>query len=64
MIILYLYFIIGFCFALWFVFKGVERIDHQMEGVSWATRLILLPGMTALWVVLLFKWLKSKKHDS
>jgi uncharacterized membrane protein YphA (DoxX/SURF4 family) len=64
MIIIYLYFVLGLLFGLWFVFKGVDSIDHQMEGTTWITRLILLPGTVALWVILLYKWLKSSKHGS
>lgn len=62
--ILYLYLGVGLLFGLWFVFKGVDRIDDQMHGTTWRTRLLLLPGTAGLWVVLLNKWLKTRKHDS
>ena len=62
--VLYGYLGLGLIFGLWFVFKGVEQIDENMHGASWPTRLLLLPASTALWVVLLNKWLKQKRHGS
>lgn len=55
---------LGLIFGLWFVFKGADQLDDQMHGVSWRTRLLLLPGSIALWGVLLNKWLKFRKHGS
>ncbi len=61
----YLYLGLGLLFAFWFLFGGaIGRIDHQMQEASWRVRLLLLPGTTALWVVLLLKWLKTPKHGS
>lgn len=63
-LLFYCYLGIGLLFGLWFVFKGVDQIDEQMHGASWRTRLLLLPGTVGLWVVLLNKWLKTRKHDA
>lgn len=60
----YTYLALGLIFGLWFVFKGAEQMDENMHGASRATRLLLLPASIALWVVLLNKWLKQKKHGS
>ncbi len=60
----YTYLALGLIFGLWFVFKGAEQIDGNMHGASWPTRLLLLPAAIALWVVLLNKCLKQKKHGS
>lgn len=54
----------GLLFGVWFVFKGVNRVDGQMHSANWRTRLLLLPGSAALWVVLLNKWLKARKHET
>ena len=62
--VLYGYVALGLIFGLWFVFKGAEQIDENMHGASWLTRLLLLPASIALWVVLLNKCLKQKKHGS
>lgn len=61
---MYAYLGLGLIFGLWFVFKGAEQMDKNMHGTSRATRLLLLPASIALWVVLLNKWLKQKKHGS
>jgi hypothetical protein len=60
----YAYLSFGLVFGVWFVFKGAEQIDASMHGASWPTRLLLLPGSSALWVVLLRKWLKNHQHGS
>ena len=52
----YLYLLIGLLFGIWFVFKGVQKIDAGMEGAKWNLRLLLLPGSIALWFVLLRKY--------
>jgi hypothetical protein len=58
-LLVYLYFGIGLVFGLWFVFRGADLLDPNMYGASWRTRLLLLPGSAALWVVLLSKLLKN-----
>lgn len=60
----YLYLSIGLLFGLWFVFRGADRLDHNMHGASWRTRLLLLPASMGLWVALLIKLLKTNKHGS
>jgi hypothetical protein len=63
-LIFYLYLAKGLLFGLWFVFSGIEQVDEQMKGASWRTRLLLLPGTVALWIVFLQKWLKTRDHGS
>ena len=60
----YAYLGLGLIFGLWFVFKGAEQMYENMHGTSWPTRLLLLPASIALWVLLLNKCLKQKKHGS
>lgn len=60
----YAYLGLGLIFGLWFVFKGAEQLDENMHGTSRAARLLLLPASIALWVLLLNKCLKQKKHGS
>jgi len=35
----YAYLVIGLLFALWFVFKGVQKVDTGMKDVKWILRL-------------------------
>lgn len=46
----------GFLFALPFAFFGVGRIDPHASRGSWGFRLLIIPGATALWPLLLWRW--------
>lgn len=54
-IIFYAYFSVGLVFGIWFVFRGADKLDTNMHGSSWQTRLLLLPASAGLWPVL---WIK------
>lgn len=62
--LLYAYVGLGLIFGLWFVFRGAEKIDQNMHGASWQTRLLLVPASAALWLLLLNKYLKHRRHGS
>ncbi|MBI1224435.1 MAG: hypothetical protein GC192_04280 [Bacteroidetes bacterium] len=55
----YLYLTIGLMFSVWFVVKGVDKVDGGVSGSPWKLRLLLLPGSVLLWPVLLRKYLRS-----
>jgi len=55
----YGYFLIGILFGIWFVTKGVHKVDEGMVGVKKRLRLMLLPGAAALWPILLKKYLNA-----
>lgn len=48
-----LYLLIGFLFACFFVIKGVGRVDKNAEEGTWGFRLLILPGVAALWPLML-----------
>lgn len=56
-----LYLLAGAVFAIFFLIKGITKMDTSAHGSGWGFRLIILPGTIALWPVLLSKWMKSKK---
>ncbi len=60
-----LYLIAGILFAVFFLSKGIHKIDTAAHGSGWGFKLIILPGTIVLWPVLLNKWRKVKKmqHD-
>ena len=58
--IFYFYLAIGLLFGLWFIFKGVQKVDDGMEGAKPGLRLLLLPGSIALWPFMVNKYLKGK----
>jgi TM2 domain-containing membrane protein YozV len=60
-----IYLATGLLFALFFLTKGVNKIDTGAIGSGWGFRIIILPGTIVLWPLLLNKWIKTKKvqHD-
>jgi hypothetical protein len=57
LIVLAAYCACGFLFALAFVLIGCKRIDPHAAHGSWGFRLLVIPGATALWPLLLRRWL-------
>ena len=51
----------GACFAVAFVWRGLEVIDAAAKGMPIPARLLILPGAAALWPVLLLKWLRRQQ---
>lgn len=52
------YFGLGFLFALVFLTWGVERIDPAARKMPLLARLVIMPGVTALWPILLVRALR------
>ncbi|MCP3981679.1 MAG: hypothetical protein GY716_20455 [bacterium] len=48
-----IYVAVGILFAVPFVIRGVHRIDPVARKGTWGFRLIVLPGVVALWPLLL-----------
>lgn len=61
LILLGIYFLIGFVFAFFFVNKGLQAIDEDAEKTSIYIKLILFPGSIAFWWILWLKWRKIAK---
>ena len=49
----------GAVFAAAFVTRGIQRVDSVAEHAPLGFRLIVLPGVTALWPLLLVRWLRA-----
>lgn len=54
--VLVAYAAVGLLFALLFVFRGVNRIDEAAAESGAGFRLIIIPGVAALWPVMLLRW--------
>ena len=52
-----IYGVIGLVFAVAFISIGIGRIDSAAKGSPITFRLLILPGIAALWPVLLTRWL-------
>jgi hypothetical protein len=51
-----IYLALGVLFAVPFVVRGVGRVDPAAIGAGWGFRLLILPGVAALWPVLARRW--------
>ena len=60
-IVLGLYVAAGLLFAVPFVLRGVNRIDPVARGSTWGFRLIILPGVVALWPMLARRWAAGRQ---
>jgi hypothetical protein len=55
------YLLAGAVFAIAFVRAGVQTVDPADANSSFGFRLLFFPGVTALWPVLLMRWLARVK---
>jgi len=49
---------LGLIFGLFFVWVGVQSLDSEAQGSGVGFRLLILPGVTAFWPMLLYRWTK------
>jgi hypothetical protein len=54
----------GAVFAVAFVLFGIHRIDPVAEHTPFGFRLIVIPGVAALWPLLLGRWLRVRRGRS
>ena len=59
--LLELYLIVGVVFGIPFVLRGVGRVDPVARTGTWGFRLIVLPGVIALWPMLLRRWMGGRQ---
>lgn len=55
------YLAIGLLFGIAFVARGIARVDPAAAGAGWGFRLIVLPGVAALWPLLLDRWRRAHR---
>lgn len=55
---------LGLAFAVAFVSRGIVRLDPTAAGAPLQFRLIILPGVVALWPWLLRRWIRSGGNSS
>ncbi len=53
---LLVYMALGILFAIPFLLRGLRRIDPPTEGSTRGFKLIILPGVIALWPLLAWRW--------
>jgi len=56
LIVIGIYLACGLVFAIPFALVGVKNIDPHAAHGSWGFRLLIFPGTTAFWPLLLKRW--------
>ncbi|MCK6456387.1 MAG: hypothetical protein L6Q92_07640 [Phycisphaerae bacterium] len=51
-----IYATVGTLFGAGFVLRGVERVDPAALGAPWTFRILILPGVIALWPLMAWRW--------
>jgi hypothetical protein len=59
---LFVYLLAGVLFAVAFLARGAGRIDPAAQGTGLGFRLIIGPGVVALWPLLLLRWMGSARQ--
>jgi hypothetical protein len=54
------YFVAGAAVGVPFIVFGIGRVDPGARGAPWAFRLIVLPGVIALWPWIAARWILSR----
>lgn len=52
-----LYALAGVAFAALFLPRGVDRLDARVAGAPKTLKLLILPGVAALWPLLAWRWI-------
>ncbi len=47
---------IGAVFGVAFILRGVDVVDPMARGAGWGFRVLILPGSTLFWPLLLVRW--------
>lgn len=55
------YIAIGILFACALVLRGLPRIDPAADHAPWSFRILIIPGIAALWPLMLIKWVRSPR---
>lgn len=58
------YLALGVVFAVAFQSVGLARVDAAARGAGWSFRVLITPGVIALWPVLLLRWRASARGGS
>ena len=47
----------GIAFAIAFLPRAIARLDPRVTGAPWTLRLLILPGVVALWPLFATRWI-------
>jgi hypothetical protein len=61
LVVLAIYVAIGLLVSVPFVIFGIGRVDPSAKGAPWTFRVVVLPGVIAMWPFVLRLWLGSRR---
>ncbi|MFN0132696.1 MAG: hypothetical protein ACKVW3_09235 [Phycisphaerales bacterium] len=50
---------VGVAFCVAFLARGLRRVDHSSQGSHWLFHVLIVPGVVALWPLLLRMWVMA-----
>ena len=59
-----LYLLAGAIFSIFFLARGLKKIDEGTHGSTVGFRIIIIPGCIVFWPLLLRKWLNAIKKNN
>ncbi len=57
-----IYLLLGVLFSIFFLWKGISKVDPGTDESGFFFKLLLFPGMCFFWFLFFTKWLKSNKQ--
>jgi len=54
---------LGVLFAVPFLARGATRVDSSVPGSTAGFRAVIVPGVVALWPLLLSRWLRARREE-
>jgi hypothetical protein len=52
---------LGVLFAVVFLARGMNKVDHATAGAPVRFFVLVFPGVAALWPLMLRKWLRARR---
>jgi hypothetical protein len=52
---------VGLAFALTMIAGGFRRLDPLAQAAPWHVKLVLIPGLAALWPIMLIKFVRGRR---
>lgn len=59
LLIVLIYILIGIVFSIIFIWKGLHKVDHGVEGSGKLFKVLIFPGLVAFWPLFANKWRKA-----
>ena len=62
LVMVLVYLLLGVCFLIPFLVKGITKVDEDAHGSTIGFKIIIIPGVIVFWPLLLSKWMKGNRN--